>query len=102
MAMMNDARFAVRSSSVGCTLLLSRATSMKRKALLFGVPAIAFAIALTLGNGYLRAAAFVVQAAGMQGYARAAASLETGQFDERRLTIPWRGGELRARLYLPR
>jgi len=95
-------RFAVRSSPVGFTLLLSRATPMKRKALLFGVPAIALAIVIALANGYLRAAAFVVQAAGMQGYARTAASLETGEFDERRLTIPWRGGELRARLYIPR
>jgi dienelactone hydrolase len=54
------------------------------------------------GNGYLRAAAFVVQAAGMEGYARTAASVETGGFDEHALTIPWRGGRLRARLYVPR
>jgi dienelactone hydrolase len=44
----------------------------------------------------------VIQAAGMQGYARTIASLETGEFDERALTIPWRGGTLRARLYVPR
>jgi dienelactone hydrolase len=94
-------RLAVRSSPVGFTLLLSRATRMKRKTLLFGLPIIALAGALALGNGYLRAAAFVVQAAGMQGYARTAASIETGEFDERALTIPWRGGELRARLYVP-
>lgn len=75
---------------------------MKRKALLFGVPIVALTVALPLGNGYLRAAAFVIQAAGMQGYARKAASIETGEFDERALTIPWRGGELRARLYVPR
>lgn len=53
-------------------------------------------------NPYLRAASFVVQAAGMQGFARTAAALETGEFDERALTIPWRGGQLRARLYIPR
>src|SRR4029453_13517905 len=35
-------------------------------------------------------------------YARTAASIETGKFDERALTIPWRGGQLRARLYIPR
>jgi dienelactone hydrolase len=51
---------------------------------------------------YLRAAAFVVQAAGMQGYVRTAAGWEIGEFDERALTIPWRGGQLRARLYIPR
>jgi dienelactone hydrolase len=59
-------------------------------------------MAAAVVNPYLRAASFVVQAAGMQGYARAAAAFETGEFDERALTIPWRGGELRARLYTPR
>jgi dienelactone hydrolase len=53
-------------------------------------------------NGYLRAAAFVIQAAGMQGPARTAARLETNDYDERALTIPWRDGQLRARLYIPR
>jgi dienelactone hydrolase len=53
-------------------------------------------------NPYLRAASFVVQAAGMQGFARTASALETGEFDERTLTIPWRGGQLRAHLYIPR
>ena len=57
---------------------------------------------LYASNGYLRAAAFVVQAAGMQGFARSAARLEINAFDERALTIPWRGGELRGRLYTPR
>jgi dienelactone hydrolase len=37
----------------------------------------------------------------MQGPARAAASLETNGFTERALVIPWRGGQLRARLYRP-
>ena len=59
-------------------------------------------IALWASNGYLRAAAFVVQAAGMQGFARTAAGFETGEFDERTLTVPWRGGQLRARVYIPR
>jgi hypothetical protein len=66
-----------------------------------GVAAL-FLIALWACNGYLRAAAFVVQAAGMQGYARTASGFETGEFDERTLTVPWRGGQLRARLYIPR
>jgi dienelactone hydrolase len=68
--------------------------------------AVIIAAALLLGawasNGYLRAAAFVVQASGMQGFARTAAAVETGEFDERALTIPWRAGQLRARLYIPR
>src|SRR6185295_7732022 len=59
-------------------------------------------LALWAANDYLRAAAFVVQAAGMQGYARTASKFETGEFDERTLTVPWRGGQLRARVYVPR
>jgi dienelactone hydrolase len=51
---------------------------------------------------YLRAASFVVRAAGMQGYARAASEIHLGEFDERALTIPWRGGEVRGRVYIPR
>jgi dienelactone hydrolase len=59
-------------------------------------------VALWAANDYFRAAAFVVQASGMQGYARTAAGFETGEFDERTLTVPWRGGQLRARVYVPR
>jgi dienelactone hydrolase len=66
-----------------------------------GIIAASLLVGAWASNGYLRAAAFVVQASGMQGYARTAASIETGDFDERALTIPWRGGELRARLYTP-
>ena len=53
-------------------------------------------------NDYLRAAAFVVRAAGMQGVARSAAGLETNAFAQQALTVPWRDGALRARLYVPR
>ncbi len=66
-----------------------------------GLPFVVLAVALVLFNSYLRAAAFVIQAAGMQGPARAAAALETSGFTERALVVPWRGGELRARLYRP-
>lgn len=67
-----------------------------------GAGAALLLIALWASNGYFRAAAFVVQAAGMQGYARTASAFETGEFDERTLTVPWRGGQLRARVYIPR
>jgi len=59
-------------------------------------------VALWASNAYFRAAAFVVQAAGMQGFALTASRFETGEFDERTLTVPWRGGQLRARVYTPR
>lgn len=84
------------------TLLLSRAMRGRGKAL-SGVAVLLLLVAgAVAANGHLRAAAFVVQAAGMQGYARTAAAIETGEFDERALTIPWRGGQLRARMYIPR
>jgi dienelactone hydrolase len=66
-----------------------------------GIIAAALLLGAWASNGYLRATAFVVQASGMQGFARAVAAVETGPFDEKTLTIPWRGGQLRARLYLP-
>ena len=84
------------------TLLLSRAMRATRKALSGLAGLLLLAAGAAAANGHLRAAAFVVQAAGMQGFARTAAALETGRFDERTLTVPWRGGQLRARLYVPR
>jgi dienelactone hydrolase len=50
---------------------------------------------------YFRAAAFVVRAAGMHGAAETVANLQTQSITERDLRIPWRGGELPARWYLP-
>jgi dienelactone hydrolase len=75
---------------------------MRRRTKAAGIVAAALLLGAWASNGYLRAAAFVVQASGMQGFARTAAAVETGAFDERTLTIPWRGGQLRARLYIPR
>jgi dienelactone hydrolase len=50
----------------------------------------------------VRGAAFVVKAAGMQGVVRTVAEWHAGEVSEERLTIPWRGGSLPARKYLPR
>src|SRR5262245_30496799 len=76
---------------------------LSRKASIWiGVPCTLVLIALVAANDYVRAAAFIVQAAGMQGVARTAARVETNAFDERSLTVPWRGGQLKARLYRPR
>lgn len=73
----------------------------KKKAVLGAGFAIALLLTGFAANGYLRAAAFVVRAAGMEGVARSAATLEANAFDERSLTVPWRDGTLRARLYTP-
>jgi len=72
--------------------------AMNRRTKAAGVIAAALLLGAWASNGYFRAAAFVIQAAGTQGYARRAAAVETGEFDERARTIPWRGGQLRPRL----
>lgn len=50
---------------------------------------------------YLSAAGFVVRAAGMHGVARRLADAGTDPVHDTRLTIPWRGGTLPARMYKP-
>jgi dienelactone hydrolase len=78
------------------------AMTRRRKLSLFvGVPAALFTAALYAGFGYVRATALVVQAAGMEGAALSGARLVSGGFDERRLGVPWRGGELNGRMYVP-
>jgi dienelactone hydrolase len=73
-----------------------------RKGLVTGASAIALVAAAYAGTqDYFEAAAFVVRAAGMQGAARSFAALEAERVTESERTVPWRGGQLRARLYLP-
>src|SRR5919107_3886662 len=80
-----------RTSAASLTLLLSRAMRVRRRAIwsaaggLFVVCCAAFAL-----NPYLRGASFVVQAAGIQGFARTLSSFDTEPSDERELTVPWR------------
>ncbi len=50
---------------------------------------------------YVRAAAFVVRAAGMHGAAETRRQSPDASVTERDLRIPWRDGELPARWYLP-
>ena len=51
------------------------------------------------GHDYVRGAAFVIQAAGLQGAARTAAEWATEEVRESDVTVPWRGGTLRGRVY---
>jgi len=78
----------------------------RRAAVLVVVPFLAVSLVLAggyvAGHSYVRGAAFVVRAAGMQGIARTVAEWETLEVVEQPLTIPWRGGLLPARKYLPR
>jgi dienelactone hydrolase len=53
------------------------------------------------GRPYLRGAAFVVKASGMQGRAQTFAAWEIVPVAEAERTIPWRHGVLRGRVYTP-
>lgn len=77
-------------------------TRSRKVSALVGLPLLLLSATLYGGWHYVEGAAFVVRAAGMEGPVRAAAELATNTFDERPLTLPWRGGQLRARLYMPR
>ena len=66
-----------------------------------GLPIVLLGAAYAGGQRYLRGAAFVVQAAGMQGAARTVAEWQSEATIESSLTVPWRGGSLPARRYLP-
>lgn len=76
-------------------------TRRRKLSVFVGLPMLALGAALYGSWEYVEGAAFVVRAADMGGPARAAAQLTTNAFDERPLEVPWRGGELRARLYAP-
>lgn len=54
-----------------------------------------------LAWGHIRAAAFVMQAAGMDGMAHRVLQWTTRAVHERPAAVPWRGGPLRARVYAP-
>ena len=72
----------------------------RRPAILLLVPLVVLGSYAAL-HDYVRASAFVVKAAGMQGVARTAAEWEAGEVTENHRRIPWRSGLLAARSYSP-
>jgi dienelactone hydrolase len=72
---------------------------LRKTGLFVGVPAVVLAGAYVVFHEYVRAAAFVVQAAGMAGAAASVADLETNEVVERPVRISWRGGTLAGRWY---
>jgi len=72
----------------------------RRPAILLLVPLVVLGSYAAL-HDYVRASAFVVKAAGMQGVARTAAEWEAGEVAENHRSIPWRSGLLAARSYSP-
>jgi dienelactone hydrolase len=70
------------------------------------VAAIAVPLALVLGGAYaardqIHGAAFVIRAANMRGAARAVAEWDSQPISESAVVLPWRGGSLVGRWYLP-
>jgi dienelactone hydrolase len=59
------------------------------------------AAGVATGRPYARGAAFVIEAAGFDGLERRAASIEFEPIATSNLSVPWRGGQLRARAYRP-
>ena len=71
---------------------------MRRRRKLLGLAALPLLGVLGfVGADYGRGAAFVIQAAGMQGAARAVAEWTTSDLAEFDTQIPWRGGALKGR-----
>jgi dienelactone hydrolase len=75
---------------------------IRKTALIIGLPAVLLVGAYIVFHQYVRAATFVVQAAGMTGLVATAADFETHEVSERSLSIPSRNGDLPARWYAPR
>ena len=72
----------------------------RRLLVLTAVPAALLAVGLA-SYDYVVGAAFVIQAAGIQGPARTVAEWTTDDLTESDAQVPWRGGTLRARVYRP-
>ena len=66
-----------------------------------GIPLVLLTCGVAAGYDYVRSTAFLVQAAGFQGPGRTAAEWTTVNVTEHETTIPWRGGQLRGRVYRP-
>lgn len=63
---------------------------------------VVLAVAGGLSFRYVQAAAFIVQAAGFDGFARMVAHWVTIDVSEREISIPTKTGRLRARVFIPR
>jgi dienelactone hydrolase len=72
----------------------------KTLAIAGAVPSL-FVLSIAAGYDYVRGAAFVIQAAGMQGFARTVAEWTTIDPVETEISIPTRSGNLRGRVYRP-
>lgn len=75
---------------------------MRRSRSLLLIAVIALLAALAAVAHYAPGAALVVNAAGVRGWPESVANSTARAFDTSALVVPWRGGTINARLYLPR
>ena len=76
--------------------------SLARKAVLtLTIATPSLALVALASQEYLRGAAFVIQASGMQGVARTIADWDRTSFTEQPIRVPWRDGDLPGRRYQP-
>ena len=76
-------------------------TRARKLALTALVPVALACGGFVVARDHVRAAGFVTQAADLGGAADAAAAFQMDTVEERPLTVPWRGGELKGRVYMP-
>lgn len=76
--------------------------STRRFAVWLGIPTAVMLAGAIAAQDYIHGATFVIQAAGLNGVARDIAEWDSQAVSEHPVQIPWRGGELRGRLYRPR
>ena len=73
--------------------------SLRKVSVWIAVPLLLTIAAYAIFHEYVRAAALVVRAAGLNGFARTAADWEAGEVSERSSEVPSRHGTLRGRWY---
>lgn len=77
-------------------------TRGRRLSAFVAAPLLLICAGVAAGYEYVEGTVFVIRAAGITGAARTATGVAVNAFDERTLTVPWRGGDLEARAYVPR
>jgi dienelactone hydrolase len=73
----------------------------RRHLILLGLPVVTLVAMGYAADDYLRAAGFVIRAAGMQGTLRTLANIGLEPVRDERITVPSRSGDIPARLYHP-
>jgi hypothetical protein len=91
----------ISGSIVTATYIIPAMRWPRKSVLIAATTAVILFAGVVAADDYIRAAEFVIRAAGMQGVPRRIADFRLQPVSDERLTVPWRGGELPARRYRP-